>query len=421
MQSPNSILSDIDKSLIKKWIISGASLGGGAALATSLANYLHHINKNTSSEDDDTLYIVRKKPQQEKAASLGGGLALTGGVMATLGSYALVKKLYEAYRKKEAQDELDKYQRAFFDVQGYEKADKKQIDKAASFRPMSVSETTMSLPVAVPLLVALGSGVIAKKMLDNAYPIVKKKTVAPKRIEIVDDTDEIAEKVASSIPDSCATELLYRTVGFRKEASSSLQDLIAATASGRIGEFKKAASEMGFYDALATVKGASAESVDPASEQIAITYLAKEASVAPQTAVLAAAEFAEFYPNFFKQACALDDDTASYFVKLAKLFGHAFKTDILAENGITYTSEDEAKTSNLTKQAAELAAGALLGSMLDREHSSEGEAISEESGKESGSSGSEASKPKFVYNSKKGLQLAKMLQNEDIIDKLMSA
>lgn len=431
MSEAQQLLSPEDKSLIKKWLIGGATIGGGTALATSLLNYLHHINDLQKENDDDTLYIVRKKNPEEngtgdlaKNASLSGGIAISGGLLATLGTYALVRKLYENMRKSEAQAELDKYQKAFLDVQGYEKADKNtvkakknaELDKSASTteatRPMSFSEGLWSLPVAVPILVALGSGVMAKKVLDNAYPIAKKKKVeGPKRVEIVDDADEIAEKMASAIPDSCGLELLYRTVQFRKEASSSISDLIGAIASGEAGRFEKAASCVGFADALAVVKGAAAEDVDPVSEQIAITYMAKKASIAPQTALVAASEFAEFYPNFFKTACALDDKIADEMVKVAKLLGYAFKNELLEEHGVTYTEQDEA----ITKQASttDFIMDKMMSAAVDSSKDSDEKDNTkpEEDGKK---------KIKYIYSSKRGLRLAKMLQDEDVIDKIMN-
>lgn len=417
MSEAQQLLSPEDRSLIKKWLIGGASIGGGAALATSLVNYLKHINRSKSDEDDDTLYLVRKKnPEEEglpKAASLGGGLAISGGVLSSLGAYALVKKLYEAMRKKEAQDELDKYQKAFLDVQGYEKADKKDImaqKSASAGRPMSFSEGVWSLPVAVPILVALGSGVLAKKVLDNTYPIAKKKKVTgPKRVEIIDDADEIAEKVASAIPDSCGLELLYRTVQFKKEASSSVSDLVSAIAGGAAGSFEKAASEIGFADALSVVKGAASDDVDPVSEQIAITYMAKKASIAPQTALVAASEFAEFYPNFFKMACAMDEDRADALAKVAKILGYAFKNELLEDHGISYTEQDE----NLVKNASSLASDFLMDRVMSD--------VADRKSKDSEDSDKDKdNKVKYIYSSKKGLRLAKLLQDEDVIDKIMN-
>lgn len=417
MSEAQQLLSPEDKSLIKKWLIGGASVGGGVALATSLVNYLKHINRSQADEDDDTLYLIRKKnPEEEglpKAASLGGGLAISGGVLSSLGAYALVKKLYEAMRKKEAQDELDKYQKAFLDVQGYEKADKKAVmaqKSASAGRPMSVSEGVWSLPVAVPILVALGSGVLAKKVLDNTYPIPKKKKVTgPKRVEIIDDADEIAEKVASAVPDSCGLELLYRTVQFKKEASSSISDLISAIAVGDAGRFEKAASEIGYADALSVVKGAASEDVDPVSEQIAITYMAKKASIAPQTALVAASEFAEFYPNFFKMACAMDEDRADAFVKIAKILGYAFKNELLEDHGISYTEQDE----NIVKNASSLASDFLMDRVMS-------DVADRKSKSDDNSEADKNNKVKYIYSSKKGLRLAKLLQDEDVIDKIMN-
>lgn len=421
----NSILSQRDKDLVSNYLIGGAATGGGLALATALVNYLRHLKdeKDESEEDDDTIRIYKQAPQEKVAMTLGGPLALTGGLVSAAGTYALVNKLYEALRKKQAQEKLDEAQNIFLESQGYKKVDKKkkkaekeEVEKSASGKGMSASELGVSIPMALPLLMALGSGVVAHKLLNKSFPVKKREPQAPKRIEIVDAPVEEEEKDAiidkeAGIKDTDGLEFLLRTVNMTKAASSAVSNLIATTADGRLKDFKKAASVIGFADALDTVKGA-AKSVapDPLTEQIAISCLAKSAAICEQTKLLAAAEFADMYPTFFKAAAQLSEKKKNALYKIACILGHAIRSEIAEEAGVV--------PSKLTKKAD--IGGALFESMLDipTDGDSGSNDSTETSQEESGIK--KKKQKKFIYSSKGGFRLAKKLQDDDIIDKILS-
>lgn len=422
----SSILSQRDKDLVSNYLIGGAAAGGGLALATALINYLKHLKdeKEDSEEDDDTLKIYRQAPQEKVAMTLGGPLALTGGLVSAAGTYALVNKLYEMLRKKQAQEKLDEAQNIFLESQGYKKAPKKdkkdeeETEKSASGKGMSVSELGVSIPLALPILMALGSGVVAHKLLNKSFPVKKRKVEAPKRIEIVDapESEEEEEEIAkvAGITDTDGFEFLLRTVNMTKSASSDVSNLIATIADGRIGDFKKVASTIGFADALDTVKGASsAIAAEPLTEQIAISCLAKSASIGEQTKLLAAAEFADLYPSFFKAASKLDEKKQNALYKIACILGHAIRSEIAENAGIVGNP--------LTKKAD--IGSALFESMLEKDQLPDGD--KNESNESSETSQEEAGikkkkKSKFIYSSRKGFRLAKNLQDDDIIDKILS-
>lgn len=418
----SSILSQRDKDLVSNYLLGGAATGGGIALATALVNYLRHLKKEDDTDkDDDTIKIYKAAPQEKVAMTLGGPLALTGGVVSAAGTYALVNKLYEMLRKKQAQDKLDEAQNIFLESQGYKKLDKKKekeeetTEKSASGKGMSMSELGVSIPLALPLLMALGSGVVAHKMLNKSFPIKKKEVTGPRRIEIV-DAPKVEEKKEeeedilkeAGVTDMDGYEFLLRTVNMAKSASSTVSNLIATAADGRFKDFKKAASTIGFVNALDTVKGASkAVSADPLTEQLAITYVAKSASTGEQTKLLAAAEFADIYPTFFKMASSLSDTQQEYLYKIACILGHAIRSEIAEEAGIT--------PGKLTKKAA--AQEAVIDALLDApdEANESTETSQEEAGIKK-----KKNKKKFVYSSKRGFRLAKKLQDDDVIDKILS-
>lgn len=420
----SSILSQRDKDLVSNYLIGGAATGGSIALATALVNYLRHLKNEAdeSDDDDDTIRIYKQGPQEKVAMTLGGPLAITGGLVSAAGTYALVNKLYEMLRKKQAQDKLDEAQNIFLESQGYKKVDKKKkekdadsgTEKSASGKGMSVSELGVSIPLALPLLMALGSGVVAHKLLNKSFPVKKREVQAPKRIEIVDtppaEEEEELDK-AAGITDTDGFEFLLHTISMTKAASSDISNLIAMTADGRLKDFKKVAGMLGFADALDTVKGAAASvEIGPLTEQMAISCLAKSASVGEQTKLLAAAEFADLYPTFFKAAANLSDKKKNALYKIACILGHAIRSEIAENAGI--------RPATLTKKAD--IGGALFESFLDipEEQELSSNDSTETSQEEAGLK--KKKKSKFVYSSKRGFRLAKKLQDDDVIDKILS-
>ena len=139
------ILDERGRRLIGKYLLGGAAAGTSAALATSLVNYYRTLQREAdaasdTSKDDDILYLnLRQNPtnapkkvkgtqasQEAKTASISGGLAITGGALAGLGSYAAVRKLYQDYKKKRLQEQLDAAQQGFFDVVSQEASAEKR-------------------------------------------------------------------------------------------------------------------------------------------------------------------------------------------------------------------------------------------------------------------------------------------------------
>lgn len=358
------IIDKNDLDVIKRVMLGGAALGGGTALVTSLMNYLSKLNEKNTERDDDTLYVKRvPSPALSKEASLGGGIALAGGALSAAGTYALIKKIYNTILKNEAQKELDEAQRVYLETQGFTPTEKK-----AGFRGLNLGEILTSLPVAVPLLVALGGGVGAYKLLDKQFPSKVKKPRAPKRIEVIDDPETEEEdiyeneKMASCMESDCM-ELLTHLMSTTPGAVSDVNNLVHAVADGGLTEFKKAAAMVGFVPALGLVKGASAHAVDPMYKQLAITYLTKSAQLSNQYGVILASEFAEKYPTFFKQAAALPEEIQEPLYKIACLLGNAIRAERAQELGIVMPEGEE----TLTKTAfMDILAGDAAGVALEK-------------------------------------------------------
>lgn len=340
--------NDDDLTTIRNYLVGGASLGAGAGLITSYVNYLNRLKKRKDDEDDDTLYVYKKASAGEDSY-LATPIALAGGTLTTLASYALIKKLYTKLRLKEAQNDLDNAQHAFIDSSGYAEADKlknkptknKSAVKVASTIPgrnITATEALLSTPVLVPMLSALGASIIAYKMMDKQFPSAVKKVKGPRRIEVIEkpdnDQEEYEKHASAEAINVDGIEHLIRMTLLTKTANSDLDNLVAAAATGELEAFEKAAADMGFVDALNTVKGASDRSYSPLAEHLAICTLAKTASINEQVGLLAAAEFAEYQSSVFKQAAALDEETQDCLYKAACCFGRATRYELSSELGI---------------------------------------------------------------------------------------
>lgn len=356
----DSFLSPRSKDLIRKFLIGGALLGGGTMLTADLVNWLGHLNKKKTEDDDDTLYVYKDR-EQVKSAGVGTGIAIAGGLGSAIGSGLLVHHLYTKMRRNEAQEELDKAQHAFIGAQGYKdvkkKDDKKKDKKTEKTKQdgemkkesssLSMGETLMSAPVALPLLLALGAGITSYGMLDNAYPVKKRKAKAPRKIEIVEKpsedqgeyaTNEEIEKPAA-YGDDDAREFLVRMLYSNPGRNSDIADLVGAVAAGDGEDFKKTASSIGFVNAMDTVKGGRNRVPDPMSEHLAISYISKEASLKHQVGLVAASEFASRFPVIYKAACALDDSDKEVLYKVACILGCAIRAERSQELGVRPTKD----------------------------------------------------------------------------------
>lgn len=334
--------------MLKQYMLGGAALGGSAALLTSMINYLKHMKemKDDTSRDDDVLYVYKDEKNREKKAGLEGGVALAGGALSTLGAYQLVKQLYSAMRESEAQKALDEAQHVFLRAQGYndaaekkdsddsdKKESKKEREKKAG-REMSTMEALTSAPIAIPLLLALSSGVATHALLNQYYPVKKKKVKAPRRIEVISPEEaEEYEKLAGSTMEDDAAEFLMRMTHANPVENSDFQNITKAAAMGGLPGIIDTAYNIGFPETLDMVKGASAHAVDPVAEHLAISFFTKSSAIGAQVRLLAAAEFAEQYPGICKQAASMDENTQKALFHVAAVMGNAIRTDRSIELG----------------------------------------------------------------------------------------
>lgn len=350
-------LDDRGRRLIGKYLLGGAAAGGSAALATSLVNYYRMLQEEAkkeydTSKDDDTLYInLGKSPGAEKVATVAGGLAITGGSLAALGTYAAVRKLYQKYKKQRLQAQLDEAQQGYFD--------ELTVPKEASFgsgKPMSPSEFVTSVPVSLTLLAAIASGALTHKALNKYFPAPKTHNpVKPKRIVIKkqDDPDyynsieedDLEEKAASydardeySAYTDGLEFLVHMCLGHEKTASvSDLANIVGAVIDGRKDELVENIMELGSESAFNTIKGAyeKVASSDPATVSLAVSRCVHSPELRPSIELLAAAEYNDIAPHFCKAASDQPEHIQDILLKIAGTLGAFGRSHTFGEADIT--------------------------------------------------------------------------------------
>lgn len=430
-------LTPRSKELIKNYLIGGAALGGSGALLTSLINYINTLKQQVPSdaekEDDDTLYLNVDKAANESSGATdlaAGGLALTGGLLSTLGTYALVRKLYQNIKRKQLQEQLDQAQQSFIQ-NAQDEAQTKKAEEAG--KPMGIAELAWSAPVAFTLLSAIAAGALTNKALDKTFPRVKKpKDTAPKRIVIrktpqeeqIEEEEKMAyDKVAAAEQADDALEfLMHLCMGSKSASQSELVDIVHAVAQGRGPDLTSHILEYGFDSAMDTVKGASEIDITPLNKQCAISYCVKSSALNPIVTLLAAAEYNDMAPKFTKIASLQSEECVDTLLKIAGAIGALNRFEMAGKLADEFDTSKEANEMSLEEILA------LVNKMKGQgEHSSEEDDI--EQNEDLNSEDSIDSKDEKQVNDRKPFAnpnttpdiIDELSEDDDLIDQAMSA
>lgn len=337
-------------------------MGGSAALLTSLVNYINTLKqqapKDEEREDDETLYLNVGKSAGDGAGPsdlAAGGLALTGGLLSTLGTYALVRKMYQNIKRKQLQEELDRAQQSF--MQSAESEGEAKQAATAGGQPMGLAELSWSSPVAFALLSAIAAGALTNKALDKTFPRVKKpKDTAPKRIVIRKNPQEEQEDEEKNAYDKLASAeqyddglefLTHLCMGSKSAANSELVDIVHAVAQGRGPDLTSHILEYGFDSAMDTIKGASEVNISAARKQAAISYCVKSAALNPIVSMLAAAEYNDMAPKFTKIASLQNEECIDTLLKIAGTIGALNRAETADKMAIDFEIAKEANDMTL--------------------------------------------------------------------------
>lgn len=326
-----------DQRIIKKLTFAGLGAGAGAALITSLIGQLRSLKQETgndTSADDDTMTVTLPAPQA-KAAGIGAGTAIAAGGLASAGAYVVTRKIIQAIRQKELQKQLDEAQQVYA-------GDLAMAPKAASAgKPLGMSETLLSSPVALSLLLAAASGTLAYHGLDAKFGgKPKPSSPAPKRVQFryqqPAQSPELAQEPQekeASFSLTCGSELTGRLALAARPEHGDFADLVGAIASGRLGELRHNFHTIGTDASLELIKGASSALKDAPEPLVGLAIAAAvgDHQVGQTGRILAQAELLEAYPaltvKFANYAGTLDEEEANTLMGLAVAVGACARAD----------------------------------------------------------------------------------------------
>lgn len=321
--------------LLKNYLTGGVALGGGVGALMGVANMGMDLKRQADDEvkeDDDTLFLTLPKKAGIGPVAIGTGLA--GGTLSLLAMNALVRKLFQAQKRKDVQSELDSAQRS--NLAGLESLGKQA---AAEGRSLGPSEYAGGGAVAAALLTALASGIISYKALGKYFPSVKQPAnPLPRRVKILQQpaaqTPEAAPAPAPQEDEekmAAAHELIVRMALTRsKAASGSLGDLASAFAQGRGDELTSMLSDFGQEAVFAACGGAHGIPVTKRAADLGITALVKSAALGPIAACLAASEIYDMYPALTVSAGAFPESDKKALWEFGAGLGQNFQDQTLA-------------------------------------------------------------------------------------------
>lgn len=321
MKKKADFLQPRDLTLLKHWLVGGAALGGSAALGTSLINYIRGLKEEAEAgdgkDDEDTLYINMGKGPV-KSAVIGGGIAMTGGLLAAGGAYAAIRAAYQQIKRRQLEERLADAQQGFVDVLDQE--------KGASTKAMGGVEMATSLPVAATLLLGLGSAALTNAYLKRVFPpakaplrrdpkriVIRQGGLEPEReLDVVDQKPQPPENqdpdLNKEARDNGLEFLLRHSLMLEKAGScTGLRDLVGALSVGRHDELVALATEGHDLDTiLALTKGAGACLEEPFTSA-AISLAVKSSAFRPVITALVAADFLDRCPSMTKLAAGVPE------------------------------------------------------------------------------------------------------------------
>lgn len=314
--------------VLKNYLLGGAALGGGVGALMGVGNMAVDLRRQADDqvkEDDDTLFLTLPKKADVGVTAIGSGLA--AGTLSLLAMNALVRKVFQAAKRRDVQAELDSAQRA--NLNGLESLGK----SAADGRSLGPSEYLGGGSVAAALLTALASGIISYKTLGKYFPPVNRPAnPLPKRVKILQapSSSTPAPAVADAEKQAAAEEFMVRMALTNvKAASGSLGDVIAAMAQGRGSELQQVLGEYGNDAMFSACWGAASIPVTKRAADLAITAVVKSASLGPVVAALAASEICDAYPSLTATAWATPDSEKQALWDYGAALGENFQEQTL--------------------------------------------------------------------------------------------
>lgn len=353
------------KEMLRDYLLGSALVGGGTGLGVVLLNHLKSIKQRgdrakDTSGDDDVLYVNMPPKVASTAAApadkkdegmdwgnaIGPSLAYASILPVGLGTHHLVRKYYQAWKKKQLQKELDQAQQIYLTSLGSTKA-------------ANVGDHVLGVAGALPLLLLLASGAGTYHTLNQKFPAPSaNKTPRPRRLVVQDPAADLEAQEGMIKEQALQAELdesTLRTVLAMPgvAAESGLGDVAKCAAHGKTNELLTALGE-NVELMFAFAKEAAAALPQPSRfrSDMAIGWLVNDPEIGPTITKLAAAEFFEAAPSFISLgAAALESDDGEDLVKLAAVYNAAARAEYYAMD-VRPAAPDRPKSAGFLPQVA---------------------------------------------------------------------
>jgi hypothetical protein len=345
-------LSPTDRQLVMKYLLGGAGIGASVASLVTLRNQLQDVVDNGIKErakDDHVLKLrlpgAPPKTQEEldKPASVGGALALSGAAVAGLGTYAVMRQVMQELKKRKLQKQLDAAQNQVLQLSQTE-ADAVNKDASAEDRkPMGLLEALTASPIALSILLGLGSAAATNHFLNKSYPTVRRpQNIGPKRV-VLDLPEGESEGPDPLEKEAAAMEFVGRLViaGMDKQADNDLLNLVGACGSGRLDEVEHAFRTQDADVAFDMIKGASLD-VGPGDAQweAGLQLATTSPVLRPIAHTLIAAENLEMAPDMYTRAAEMPEEASDLLRKVAAFAGIEGRKEFFEKSGSMDTWRD---------------------------------------------------------------------------------
>jgi len=371
-------LSDVDGGNILRYLLGGALTGGGLAAAYNYYKDYSELEDEVDAQEKEEMESnnSRKMVNLGKVASLhkeaeyeyqyGNSAAdkllrwtATGAGLA--GGYFGIKEIYDRIKEKKLNEELEVAQEEYLNTL-HAKREQERNKYASLDKSAEVLGTSMAGMGSILLALAIASGVITNKSLDDAFPGVKptgkkddlggrpislKKrrsdpmaNESPSDKTVLDENGEEIKTVSSDKSSDARDDaeevgnlIRVTTADKEVEKNAGFDDLIHAVALGRTEEIKESIP-YGIDQVFDIIKGAGMEKISAFERELAIEVLASEPMLKEAFTPLFAAEYNEMSPYIVEASRNIKESSKEAFLKLARDFNAEYRKCVFESSDI---------------------------------------------------------------------------------------
>lgn len=325
--------ADVDWPTVANMFAGGALTGAGVGATTSFLRYLQSLQEQAAkaqdtSYDDDVLYLNLPRHRGStapgypriKQAFVGGdpsnsaatfAMSGLGGLLGGYLSYNLIRNRYHKMRQKQLQKELDQAQNLYL---GGLNTHAEFGKSAGQFSGVS---KVFGAGYLATLLTALGSAVIANRILQKQFPAIKSPNRDKPRKIVVRSVGSPGQEVIDGPVSPDAVENLARMNMATKTASTlDFRNVVAAAAQGRVEEIKDLAG-YGLDCLFDGVKGASERKSSAFRRNLAVNWVVADSQMRTALAPTLASNIHDMSPDFYWKAAKVPDSFKESLVGLA--------------------------------------------------------------------------------------------------------